>query len=104
MKSFHLPENISVVLISFLVFLITGCSGQTNREVWNADIIKRVPIINIKNSPSAFTESQQEDWLLSNEGTIDLSIEQAVIATLQYNRDLKIQRLDPVKAGTFAIR
>ena len=72
---------------------MTGCAGQTHPDPREADIIKQMPAIAIPNAPSAFSDSQPATRLLSHEKTVHLSIEQAVMAALQNNRDLTIQWL-----------
>lgn len=45
--------------------------------------------------------AQKQAFELPREGPLELSVEQAVMLSLERNRDLRVRRIDPVIAGTF---
>jgi len=96
-----LNKNMSIVLIAVVVLLSFAGMGKAASEVRDSDIMKQMPEIMTDSSPSVLPEDQQEGRLRTGAGTIELSIEQAVMEVIQNNRDLTAQRLETVKDGTF---
>ena len=104
MTSFCLTKNYCWVLI-LICLCNVGCAGISGQEKWHIDINSRMPIITHINENADSVENKKPsdslfDFNAPNKA-LDLSIEQTVMAALKYNRDLSIQRLEPVKIGTF---
>ena len=104
MKSFCMNNRTCFVWV-LLGLHISACASFSNPEKWNTDLNNRMPVIAIPNENAPLMDHQgQADGLFELQTTnpaIEVSIEQAVMAALEYNQDLTIQRLEPVKAGTF---
>ena len=79
-----------------MLSFFTGCAVQKETERWNRVIDTHLPVITVE-SPAP--EPGQD--ILTQSGPLKLSVEQAVMSALSNNRDLHIQILAPVKAGTF---
>jgi hypothetical protein len=93
------------VLVAFLLFL-AGCTAPERREFF----LERHPLpgdaagdFTVEAPPVRQTvETGQEGFALPAEGeTMEFSIEEAVVAALRANGDLRVSRLGPVVAGTF---
>ncbi len=75
-----------------LILLLTACAG---RQFRTNDLYDRLPPVTVDDT-AVIPLTAAADEL-----PVDLSIEAAVAAALTNNRDLTVERLEPVKAGTF---
>lgn len=99
-----------IICSVLFMILMTSCllpDIQKNRE---SEIITQMPVIIPAGEPAQKTdppdtelteENQTYERSFQTEVLSDLSIEGAVFSALQNNKDLKIQKLEPVIAGTF---
>ena len=102
---FQHSKILPFIFLALLSMTYTACTGTRSQEKWDSAIVQKMPAITMMGDEPGAAEKQAGIGELFDSQTtdqaIDLSIEQAVMATIQYNRDLKIQRLEPVRAGTF---
>lgn len=101
MNCISLNKKLCITLVAASLLFSFAGMGQAAPEVRDSVIMNQMPEIMTSNSPSVLPEKQQENRFLSGGGTIELSIEQAVMEVIQNNRDLTAQRLETVKDGTF---
>ena len=101
--------QVMITLLIPCIFVSLSLSNLVwaKQEDWNkikGDAIKKMPVITIKNAlPASLGKDQAKNFSITREADLDLSIEKAVMEALQNNRDLTIQGLESVKAGSFEI-
>lgn len=92
-------------LLAASMLIFSGCAlpdrwdifEQSANRAFEKEAARTVEIPAVPEPP----ELQEQSFALSEDGPLDLSVEQAVMLALRNNRDLRISQIGPVIAGTF---
>ena len=99
------PEGLAAAALAVLV--LAGCAAPERRDYFE----QQTPTgkengeeftIEVLPALRPVAEEVEPAFLLEGDGTVELSIEEAVMAALSANGDLRVSQLDPVIAGSFA--
>lgn len=96
---------LAAMLAALLTVLSGGCARPDRLRFLQPDYPSRIP----KEETRALPEAEEfrprvtgePTFALPAGGAADLSVEQAILLTLQNNSDLQVRQLNPVIAGTF---
>ncbi len=98
----------SVLVVSSLCASLGACVSPEDSPLWTPaweEHLSRVDaqIPELARAPTVVTTQRRElaRYEIANEGPIELSLEGAAVLALRQNRDLAVQQLNPVIAGTF---
>ena len=101
MKSAGLTKFFRPAAALALAGLITGCSLPAHQITFHPPVPPRAPEDTLPPAPGEERTPPRTIELPETGGVIDLSVEQALVLALRNNRDLLVQQLNPVIAGTF---
>ncbi|HEX9758539.1 MAG TPA: TolC family protein [Nitrospiria bacterium] len=105
MKFYGRSKLVTCVLPVLPVLLTVGCALLGEKDT-HISLLPTPPMeadydVSITEIPQPRMNNAEPLFTVSENGPVDLSIEQAVMLAIQNNRDLHVQQINPVIAGTF---
>jgi outer membrane protein TolC len=97
--------RLSLAILPILLLLLSSCLKPDYLPGFDTELLYRKtpePVDPLPGSPQTGAQVDVEESLAAPEsGNLDLAVEQAVQLALRNNRDLKVEQINPVIAGTF---